>query len=105
MRLCVVHFTICVSSEPCRNLFYSIWPPNSLVIQSKYSGVITLHINFVLLQLRITELVVLVRCCQHGQEGFKSFNERFEVGLCSLALLKFDKNPSKKFWFKHRLIR
>ena len=45
---------------------------------SKYSGVITLHLNFVLLQFTITELVVLVRCCKHCQEGF---NERFEVGL------------------------
>ena len=34
---------------------------------SKYSGVITLHLNFVLLRFRITELVVLVRCCKHGQ--------------------------------------
>ena len=45
---------------------------------SKYSGVITLHLNFVLLLFRITELVVLVRCCKHGQEVF---NERFEIGL------------------------
>ena len=42
---------------------------------SKYSGVITLHLNFVLWQFRITELVVLVSFCKHGQE---SFNERFE---------------------------
>ena len=39
-------------------------------LPSKYRGVSTLHLNFVLLQFRITELVVLVRCCKHGQEGF-----------------------------------
>ena len=86
MRLCVVHFTICVSAEGRAVICFIqfgfqipwLFKEANAFLLSKYSGVITLHLNFVLLLFRITELVVLVRCCKHGQEVF---NERFEIGL------------------------
>ena len=68
---------------------------------SKYSGVITLHLNFVLLLFRITELIS--RSCSLLQTWPRRLQRK--VRSRTSALLKFDKNPSKKVWFKHRLIR
>ena len=86
--------------------FQTLWLFNeaNAFLLSKYRGVITLHLNFVLFRFRIITVGRFYSLLQ-TLINLIIYQEVFVARSRTSALLKFDKNQSKKVWFRHRVIR
>ena len=86
--------------------FQTLWlfkEANAFLL-SKYSGVITLHLNFVLFRFRIITVSRFYSLLQ-TLINLIIDQEVFVARSRTSTFLKFDKNQSKKVWFRHRVIR